>query len=162
MQSLGKDRGASFTVTLDVLKEDAPVSAAPAESTPVSARSLALLLVDDHPDTLRVIARLLRKRGHRVSTADSVRAALQLLSAEQFDALISDIGLPDGSGYDLMREAKLHQVLRGVAISGFGMEEDVRRSMEAGFDRHLTKPVDFGEIEKFLAEVAQQARTQSS
>ena len=57
--------------------------------------------------------------------------------------VISDLGLPDGSGYDLMRKLRADHRLRGIALSGFGMEEDVRRAEEAGFSRHLTKPVDF-------------------
>ena len=98
---------------------------------------------------------LLRKRGHKVATADSVGQALQLLDRARFDALISDIGLPDGTGCDLMRAAKERQGLRGIALSGFGMEEDIRRSKEAGFDHHLIKPVDFGDLEDALGRIGE-------
>jgi hypothetical protein len=161
VRSEGKNQGTSFTVALDLAQAAVPgIELTP--SAPSTIARLQVLLVDDHVDTLQIIGRLLRKRGHRVATADCVQGALKLLSAEQFDALISDIGLPDGNGYDLMREAKQHHELRGVAISGFGMEEDVRRSIDAGFERHLTKPVDFGELEKFLGEVAEHARPHTS
>jgi CheY-like chemotaxis protein len=68
-------------------------------------------------------------------------------------AIISDIGLPDSSGYELVREAKQRQSLKGIALSGFGTEEDVRRSMEAGFDYHLTKPVNFQDLRSLLQKI---------
>ena len=76
------------------------------------------------------------------------------METERFDALISDIGLPDTSGYELVREAKRRQPVQGIALSGFGMEEDVRRSLEAGFDYHLTKPVEFQELRALLQKIA--------
>ena len=153
VQSDGKNRGASFRVTLDVLHE--PI-VAPAKATNGDlsiARSLRLLLVDDHADTRRILSRLLGKCGHEVSTADSGQSALKLMETERFDALISDIGLPDSSGYELVREAKRRQPVQGIALSGFGMEEDVRRSLEAGFDYHLTKPVEFQELRGLLQRI---------
>jgi CheY-like chemotaxis protein len=121
------------------------------------ARSLQLLVVEDHPQTLRVLASLLRKQGHKVLTAECVQGAIKLLEAERFDGLISDIGLPDGNGCDVMRAARQRQSLVGIALSGFGMEEDVRRSIEAGFDHHLTKPIDFQELQKFVGSMAGRA-----
>lgn len=154
VQSEGKNRGASFKVTLDVLHE--PI-VAPTQATngdfPI-ARSLRLLLVDDHADTRRILSRLLGKCGHDVSTADSGQSALKLMETERFDVLVSDIGLPDSSGYELVREAKRRQPMQGIALSGFGMEEDVRRSLEAGFDYHLTKPVEFQELRTLLQKIA--------
>jgi CheY-like chemotaxis protein len=108
------------------------------------------LLVDDHGQTLRVLSSLLRKRGHKVSTANSVASALTLLEQTDFDALISDIGLPDGSGCDIVRAAKRRKAMRAIALSGFGMEEDLARSKEAGFDHHLIKPVDIQDLETCL------------
>jgi CheY-like chemotaxis protein len=154
VQSEGKNRGASFRATLDVLKET-PVASASAASERVGAtRSLHLLLVDDHADTRLILSRLLEKSGHTVSCAHCAEGALKLLERERFDALISDIGLPDRSGYELISEAKQRQSLKGVALSGYGMEEDVRRSLEAGFDYHLTKPIDFGELLSLLVKIA--------
>lgn len=100
-----------------------------------------------------MLSALLRKRGHVVSTADSSQGALKVLEGGQFDVLISDIGLPDGNGYELIREAKKRQVLKGIALSGFGMEDDMRVGKEAGFDYHLTKPVEFQKLEGVLREI---------
>jgi PAS domain S-box-containing protein len=154
VHSEGKHRGASFRVTLDVLNE--PIIASPKATNGDLAisRSLRLLLVDDHADTRRILSRLLGKCGHKVSTAESGESALKLMETERFDALISDIGLPDTSGYEVVREAKRRQPVQGIALSGFGMEEDVRRSLEAGFDYHLTKPVEFQELRTLLQKIA--------
>ncbi|HEV2839942.1 MAG TPA: PAS domain S-box protein [Chthoniobacterales bacterium] len=154
VQSDGKNRGASFKVTLDALHE--PLVAPPQVTNGdfAIARGLRLLLVDDHADTRRILSRLLGKCGHEVSTADSGQSALKLMETERFDALISDIGLPDSSGYELVREAKRRQPVQGIALSGFGMEEDVRRSLEAGFDYHLTKPVEFQDLKSLLQKIA--------
>jgi PAS domain S-box-containing protein len=154
VRSEGKNRGASFTVTLDVLAEPLPVSAQATAENFAIERSLRLLLVDDHADTRHVLSRLLGKCGHEVFTAESGQSAIKLMETERFDALISDIGLPDTSGYELVREAKRRQSVQGIALSGFGMEEDVRRSLEAGFDYHLTKPVEFQELRGLLQKVA--------
>ena len=118
-----------------------------------AAKSLRLLLVDDHADTREVLSRLLSKSGHEVVTADSADKALKILDGGRFDALISDIGLPDCSGYELVREAKRRQPLKGIALSGLGMDDDVLRSMEAGFDCHLTKPINFQELKSVLEEI---------
>lgn len=104
--------------------------------------------------TRRILSRLLSKCGHDVATVDSAQNALQSLGSGRFDAMISDIGLPDSSGYELVREAKQRQPLKGIALSGFGTDEDVRRSMEAGFDYHLTKPVNFQDLRSLLEKIA--------
>jgi PAS domain S-box-containing protein len=154
VRSEGKNRGACFYVLLDVLRE--PIVAAPKATSGdvVIERSMRLLLVDDHADTRRILSRLLGKCGHEVSTADCGESALKLMETERFDVIISDIGLPDTSGYELVREAKRRQPVQGIALSGFGMEEDVRRSLEAGFDYHLTKPVEFHELRTLLQKIA--------
>ena len=154
VHSEGLNRGASFNLSLASVEspKSAGVSRLIAAEGP--AKSLQLLVVEDHPQTLRVLAALLRKQGHKVLTAECVQAAIKLLEAEQFDGLISDIGLPDGNGCEIMRAAKQRQSLVGIALSGFGMEEDVRRSMAAGFDHHLTKPIDFQELQKFVGAMA--------
>lgn len=153
VQSEGKDRGASFRVTLDVLPEPVVAAAQATKGDFAITRSLRLLLVDDHADTRHILSRLLGKCGHEVSTAESGQSALKLMETERFDALISDIGLPDTSGYELVREAKRRQPVQGIALSGFGMEEDVRRSLEAGFDYHLTKPVEFQDLRSLLQKI---------
>lgn len=102
-----------------------------------------ILLVDDHPDTLEAMTELIREMGFEVEPARSVCSALAT-DMGRVDLIVSDIGLPDGTGLDLMRELRANGRRRpAIAISGFGRESDVRASKEAGFDLHLTKPVDF-------------------
>ena len=72
------------------------------------------------------------------------------MRTEDFDLLISDIGLPDRSGYDLMREVRSSRRLPGIALSGFGTEQDVNESRAAGFSEHLTKPINFEQLEKAI------------
>ena len=148
--SAGRGEGATFTVELPVVR---PGCAAPSGSAPLAApepshRLARLLVVDDHADTSRAMKRLLERLGYTVEVADSVGTALEALRRSSFDLLISDIGLPDGSGLDIMREARqLPRPIKAIALSGFGMEEDIRKSKEAGFVEHLTKPVNFRTLE---------------
>jgi PAS domain S-box-containing protein len=152
--SAGTNQGSAFTVRLPA--GDVPASAPeptlerPAEAKTASslassfASSLKLLLVEDHADTAEAMADLLRALGHVVTVAGSVGSALSVAEAQggRFDLVVSDLGLPDGTGLDLMRELSSLYGLKGIALSGYGMEEDVLRSREAGFSKHLTKPVD--------------------
>ncbi|MDQ2823899.1 MAG: ATP-binding protein [Verrucomicrobiota bacterium] len=153
VQSEGKNRGTTFRVFLDFLREPLVASTDEADVEITTSRHLRLLLVDDHVDTRRVLSRLLTRSGHEVATADSAQGALKFLESDRFDALISDIGLPDGNGYDLVREAKQRHPLKAIALSGFGTEEDVRLSLEAGFDYHLTKPVDINGLRSVLQKI---------
>ncbi len=142
--SEGHGHGACFILELP-LTADLPgeQTAALQQAGVSSPRPLRVLLVEDHRDTARVMARILRDAGLKVEWAPTVGEALHLASESQFDVLISDIGLPDGSGLDLMRQLRARQSIVGIALSGFGMEEDIRRSREAGFNLHLTKPLNF-------------------
>lgn len=153
VHSDGKNRGATFRVALQVVAPPANRVTPRDGGDPGLSRSLQVLLVDDHADTRDVLSRLLTKCGHTVDAVESAREALDALTRRSFDALISDIGLPDSTGYDLVREAKQRQSLKGIALSGFGMEQDVRRSREAGFDYHLTKPVSFQDLRELLQKV---------
>jgi CheY-like chemotaxis protein len=96
-------------------------------------------VVDDHADTLATLARVLRRAGYTVETADTMAEAEKRL--DQCDVLVSDIGLPDGDGCELMQRFKARGGQAGIAITGFGQEEDIRRSAEAGFAQHLVKPI---------------------
>ena len=116
-------------------------------------RSLRILVVEDHGDTLRVLARLLDHFGHEISMADGLQSALEIVESKELDVVLSDIRLPDGSGYEVIAQAKRKQPVKGVALTGFDKEEDIRRSKEAGFDFYLTKPVDFHELRTVLAQV---------
>jgi len=89
-----------------------------------------------------------------VRTAASVASALDLAAREPFNLLVSDLTLPDGNGYELMRSLKDRFQLRGIALSGHGMEEDIRRSKAAGFAEHLTKPVDVETLEAAIERAA--------
>jgi PAS domain S-box-containing protein len=162
----GGNRGSTFTVRLPLggarqnLDETAVSLAqrrAAAAAGGPPARPLRLLLVEDHADTAEAMADLLRLSGHQVAIAGSVGEALAAAAAggedSGFDLVLSDLGLPDGSGLDLMRELVRRHGLKGIALSGYGMEEDVRRSEEAGFDRHLTKPIDRQALEAAIRQV---------
>jgi PAS domain S-box-containing protein len=157
--SPGPGRGSTFRLELDAVP--APVSAkVPPTKTkspvslpiPSNRHDLRILLVEDNKDTLRYLAIVLRKRGHQVVTADCIAAAqLALKEAETpFDLLLSDIQLPDGDGLQLMREIKASEPIAGIAMSGFGAEEDLRQSREAGFFDHLTKPIDLTRLENAI------------
>lgn len=112
------------------------------------------MLVEDHEDTLRIIARLLERLGYTVRRARSVGEALDLAVGERFDLLVSDLNLPDGSGHDVMRFVKERYGLRGIALSGFGREVDIQRSHDAGFLAHLVKPVDIQVLRRKIEAVA--------
>lgn len=114
---------------------------------------LRILLVEDHDDTRRILARMLKQLGCEVSQASTVAEALRSFRAQSFDALLSDIGLPDGTGYDVITEAHRVRPVHGIALTGYGMSEDIRRSKEAGFNFHLTKPIDAAELRTVLRQV---------
>jgi PAS domain S-box-containing protein len=155
VESAGQNRGTTFRVFLDLLHEPLAASADNTGAGATTSTRLRIILVDDHLDTRGVLSRLLTKCGHEVATADSVKRALEVLESRTFDTLISDIGLPDDSGYNLVREAKRRQPLKAIALSGFGMEADIRLSTQAGFDYHVTKPVDFNKLRALLQNIAQ-------
>jgi CheY-like chemotaxis protein len=114
---------------------------------------MRILVVEDHLDTMRLLAMMLDHFGHQIATADSRRGALRLLRSQNFDVVVSDIKLPDGTGYDVVSQAKRKRSIKAVAITGLSRKEDVRRSKEAGFDFHLSKPVDFQELRSILNQV---------
>jgi CheY-like chemotaxis protein len=125
-------------------------------NNPASSRRLRILTVEDHGDTRDVLANLLRHIGHEVSAAATVMAAVQALNEGIFDVIVSDIGLPDGSGYAVIAQAKQKQPsIRAIALTGFATEQDAHFSREAGFDFHLTKPLDFHELRTLLAQMPQ-------
>ncbi len=93
---------------------------------------------------------MLERRGYEITVAYSAEQAAEKVRSEDFDLLISDIGLPDRSGYDLMREVRSTKPLPGIALSGFGTEQDVNEARDAGFSEHLTKPINFEQLEKAI------------
>jgi CheY-like chemotaxis protein len=114
---------------------------------------LHVLLVEDHADSARVLVRLLGAIGYTVTHARDVASAREAARAG-FDLLISDLGLPDGTGHDLMRELCRERPVRGIALSGYGMESDLSRSRDAGFQEHLTKPVNIEQLRAAIERVA--------
>ncbi|MGI8436073.1 MAG: ATP-binding protein [Chthoniobacterales bacterium] len=158
VESDGKDRGATFTITLETVAAPLRPEGAPLVPTSVVAGTLAvksrmeanpprLLVVDDHHDTCTGMKMILERRGYRVTVAHSAGEAVEKAGQENFDLMISDIGLPDRSGYELMEEIRATRSLPGIALSGFGMENDISRARAAGFANHLTKPINFERLE---------------
>ncbi len=155
--SEGLGKGASFVVTLPVAKVSGVVNVPQPGDAGTRSKPLRLLVVDDHRDTVVTLRALLLRRGYEVRSAESVTSALEAAEGFPFDVLVTDIGLPDGSGVNLferLREKPAHSAIRGVAVSGFGMDEDIERSKGAGFAEHLTKPIDFSLLERCLARMA--------
>ena len=143
VHSDGPNKGATFIVTLQAMETsllDGPVYYVQ-DVTPKAARA-RVLLVEDHGDTARVLLRLLERSGYEVGYASNADMAEQLAEARHFDLVISDLGLPDGSGLELMRKLRDKHALPGIALSGYGTDEDQAASKAAGFAEHFTKPVD--------------------
>ncbi len=156
VESPGKDQGATFSVELTAVvtpiggdgeKQDQPADREPERAISSHRR---VLVVDDHHDTCIGLKRMLERRGYEITIAHSAEQAVEKVRTENFDLLISDIGLPDRSGYELMREVRLKKDLPGIALSGFGSEQDVNQAREAGFAEHLTKPINFERLEKTM------------
>ena len=152
-ESRGRSFGTTFKITLDTLPEGAAETSADSASSKHVPKQLRILLVEDHRDTRHAMSRLLTHFGHQTSVADSTRRAFEMMASQRFDLVLCDIGLPDGSGYDVISRAKAKGPIKAVAITGFGTDEDIRRSKEAGFDFHLIKPVDFHELRTVLEQV---------
>lgn len=155
VESPGKDKGATFIVQLRTVAAPVATNGAGGDRTGVEtksgpARKHRLLLVDDHVDTCTGMKMMLERRGYDISVAHSADQAVEKARSEQFDLLISDIGLPDRSGYELMNELRKSNSLAGIALSGFGMEADVNKAKDAGFSEHLTKPINFERLEQAI------------
>ena len=152
-ESAGRAKGSAFTVELPVVEvKDHPSDPEPEEPVfdGIKKSGVRILLVEDHEPTRAVLEQLLTRRNYKVSTAGTVAEARTLANEDTFDLVLSDIGLPDGSGYTLMAELRDRFGLRGIALTGYGMEEDVARAKIAGFVAHLTKPVRMESLEKAL------------
>jgi signal transduction histidine kinase/CheY-like chemotaxis protein len=158
-ESGGKNRGATFIVTLATVAAPAAATAVPKTKGPKAAASQAakvkgtgprVLVVDDHVDTCTGMQMMMERRGYRVTVAHTADQAIEKTDQAEFDLVISDIGLPDRSGYELMHELSTTKGLRGIALSGFGMENDVSRSRAAGFSEHLTKPINFDRLDEAI------------
>src|SRR6266436_2538150 len=157
VERLGKDRGSTFRMTLKTVSTPVPVGdgadikpPADAERSQVDGRPRRVLVVDDHRDTCTGMKMMLERRGYEITVAHSAEQAVEKTHEQDFDLLISDIGLPGRSGYDLMRELRDSKGLLGIALSGFGTEHDVSKARAAGFSEHLTKPINFERLEQAI------------
>jgi PAS domain S-box-containing protein len=161
--SAGRGQGAMFVIELPLV----PASKSNGDSTPSDSFSkndsrngakkklgMRILLVEDHEPTRTALSQLLTRRDCKVMAATSVAEARTLARQENFDVVVSDIGLPDGNGYTLMSELRKDFGLKGIALTGYGMEQDVLRGQNAGFVAHLTKPVRMESLEKALRDVS--------
>ena len=146
-QSDGPNHGSTFTLSLQALPQGEAAAVASKIVTDSARQALKILLVDDHHDTCAALEKLLARRGHLVAVTHDVRSAMEAAVRNQFDLLISDIALPDGTGMELMMQLRAITNVPGIAISGFGHNGDIERSLQAGFSEHLIKPVKLDELE---------------
>jgi len=152
-ESEGLNCGSAFTVELLTIDTPPVATAAVTEPGEVPVRTRKLLIVEDHEATRQVLQRLLTLKGHLVTTAGTVQEALAIHRTERFDAVISDLGLPDGSGLDLMRALQRQRPVPGIALSGYGMEGDLHLSRAAGFFAHLVKPVNLDQLRQLIDQI---------
>ncbi|HYP16328.1 MAG TPA: ATP-binding protein, partial [Opitutus sp.] len=158
-ESPGSGSGSTFTIELPVALGAAPddvPAAGPDDAAPESStrpRPKRILLVDDHEATRTALAYLLQRRNFAVSPAGSLTEALTLAERGDIDLIVSDIGLPDGTGYDLMEQFGKPKGVKGIALTGYGMEQDMALSERAGFAAHLTKPVRIEALDEALKSV---------
>lgn len=159
----GPGLGAAFLVELPVIREATSSRRAgngvePSATGSARAPTGHLLLIEDHAPTLKIMKRLLERMGHRVTAAETGAQAEALAEDGCFDLIVSDLGLPDCTGHELL------QTLRGrgsrvkaIALSGYGREEDIDKSLSAGFTAHVTKPVDVAKLQAVIEDVLRAA-----
>lgn len=158
-QSKGAGHGTTFTIHLVAIQHTGAgiMGTRHGGILPHRGESGRILMVDDHADTNAAIKVLLERRGYTVTTASTVASGLELARLHPFDILVSDIGLPDGDGIDLLRaihaDERISPRMNAIAVSGYGTEADVDRSLRAGFKHHLRKPIAFPDLERAIAQV---------
>ncbi len=145
-ESPGLGLGSTFTITFPTI-DPAAKGSEPTSASRKSQDKVRLLLVEDHGDTARALARLLENRGFTTQIAPNVATALEAIGQEDFDLFLCDLGLPDGTGIDFIRNVRQTRKTPAIALTGFGMQEDIERAQKAGFDAHLTKPVNLQKLE---------------
>ncbi len=160
----GRNQGSTFVIHLPLLRKNAggnpapggqPAAAVrPPPQAGINGRPRRILLLEDHNATAHALTQLLTRRKYEVVAASSLAEARVVANRETFDLLISDIGLPDGNGYELMAELRDRKGFAGIALTGYGMNNDVDRSRAAGFAAHLTKPVSAQALDAALDAVS--------
>jgi PAS domain S-box-containing protein len=161
-RSAGRDRGATFTVELPLAPAETaapPIEQADSGASfpPPATIPARVLLVEDHETSRLALARLLANRRFDVISASSVREALSKAREHPIELVISDLGLPDGDGCDLMKQLKADYGCYGIALSGYGSRQDIARSKAAGFTTHLTKPVQSRALDEALEQFARRS-----
>jgi len=159
VRSAGYKQGSTFTVELPVIAPDSipdDPRPAPPGGSPSLSRSLRVLLVEDHDDTRHVLQRLMTRWNHTVTAASTLAQARQAISAGTFDLLLSDIGLPDGSGFEVIDALRAVSDIPAIAMSGYGMEADIARVRAAGFAEHIVKPVTAELLRKMITRYSAQ------
>jgi hypothetical protein len=145
-KSEGLGRGSTFTLSFPTTREKAPSSET--NRVPVTSRSkVRLLLIEDHSDTARALVRLLENRGYTIESVPNVALGLEATARGDFDLLLCDLGLPDGTGIDFIEKVRETDKTPAIALTGFGMQQDVERAQNAGFNAHLTKPINLQKLE---------------
>jgi signal transduction histidine kinase/CheY-like chemotaxis protein len=166
-QSAGAGHGATFTIAMPTVappvtsSAEEPPASAPASEDVAGSSPIRILLVDDNRETLNSLSKLLALRGYDVQTAADMASAQRAASRAEFDVLVSDIELPDGSGLELLWGLRAQRAVPAIALSGFGAAEDIEQSRSAGFAVHLTKPVDFRQLEQVIDELVKRANVES-
>lgn len=154
VESKGSGHGSTFSVSFPTVvapSQKDPGLASPVADTPAVLR---ILLVEDHADTNETLTMLLKLRGYSVVSAMNVRSAIEIANQQEFDVLISDLGLPDGEAKEVLEVLFTRYGTIGIALSGYGMDHDIRSSKENGFSHHLVKPVQVTRLELLLRELA--------
>lgn len=151
--SAGPGKGARFAVRLPLSAPPRPTTRPPPAEGP---NRLSVLIIDDNPDAAEMLDLLLRIRGHAVRSVDRAEAAFEILRGEPFDVVLCDIGLPGMTGYDFCRKVRAnpaHDGLYLVAVTGYGQPRDRAAAKDAGFDQHLTKPVEMKSLDQVLSRI---------
>jgi PAS domain S-box-containing protein len=163
--SEGRNQGSTFVIEipLETVAQGSHGKGTPGEAlaqpltrSPADAGGarLSILLVEDHSPTRVALERLLQRRNYRVFVAGSATEARNVARAEKLDLVISDIGLPDASGYELMADLERSYGLKGIALTGYGMDGDIARSRATGFAVHLMKPVSMQALDAAIATIS--------
>jgi len=152
--SAGPGQGSSFTIELPLAPEDSAPAPLPPPAEPDAARPARILVVDDNEDAATSLAMLLALSGHEVLVENGGPAALKTADSFLPQAIFCDVGMPGMSGHEFAKRIRQDARFAGtllVALTGWGSEEDKKRSREAGFDEHLTKPASVAAVEALLA-----------
>jgi PAS domain S-box-containing protein len=156
-KSDGIGSGSEFVVRLpsaQAAQDPATLPMSPTAALEAPIRQLRILLVEDHVDSADVLAKILSHLGYEVDTAGTSASALDLYRSNEYDLVLSDIGLPDGSGIELLQQMKGLKDVPAIALTGFGTEEDMLRAQQTGFLHHLTKPVDIQHLQAAIQRFA--------